>query len=215
MLPDHRLGDLDRSRAARRAPGRPRRPASRSSAAPGASKPAVKASTGSLFSRAISVSNGGAVDAAGQEHAVRHVAALVQVDAFLQRAVEPGQRRVLVDVLRRRPRAWQLMRRRSRTWPSAQVSVSPGSTRWMPWKMVSAPVVNCSCSSSSRAAGRTARWHQPGLQQRLRLRGEGQARSDLRDVERLDAERVARQRHACGCARSWMAMAYMPRSCCA
>ena len=53
------------------------------------------------------------------------------------------------------------MRRRSITWPSAQVSVSPGSKRWMPSKIVSVPVVNWSCSSSSRAAGRTSRSTRP------------------------------------------------------
>ena len=86
-------------------------------------------------------------------------------------------------------------RRRSSTWPSAQVSVSPGSRRWMPSKIVSVPVVNCNCSSSSRAAGRTDARHQARLQQRLRFRGERQPAGDLGDIQRLDAERVARQRH--------------------
>ena len=61
------------------------------------------------------------VDAARQEHAVRHVAALMQIDAFLQRAVQPVQRRVLVDVLRPALGDRGETRRRSRMWPSAQV----------------------------------------------------------------------------------------------
>jgi len=43
---------------------------------------------------------GRAVDPAGQKHAVRHVAALVQIDAFFQRTVKAGQRRIFVDVFR-------------------------------------------------------------------------------------------------------------------
>ena len=87
------------------------------------------------------------------------------------------------------------MRRRSSTWPSAQVSVSPGSNRWMPSKIVSVPVVNCSCSSSSRAAGRTARATSPASSSACGSEAKARPVLDLGDVERLDAERIARQRH--------------------
>ncbi len=47
---------------------------------------------------------GRAVDAAGEEHAVGHVAALMQFDAFHQGLIQALQRGVLVDVLGRRGR---------------------------------------------------------------------------------------------------------------
>jgi hypothetical protein len=60
--------------------------------------------------------------------------------------------------------------------------------------MVSAPVVNCSCNSSSRAAGRTSRRTSPASSSACG--SEAKARPwSICDVERLDAERIASQRH--------------------
>jgi hypothetical protein len=64
----------------------------------------------------------------------------------------------------------------------------------MPGKIVSAPVVNCSSSSSSRARIDAPR-DEPGLEQRARLGGEGEPVPRLSHGERLDAERIAREHH--------------------
>ena len=64
----------------------------------------------------------------------------------------------------------------------------------MSGKMVRRPVVNCICSISSRACGRTSRRDEAGREQRLRFGGEGDAAGDLGGVERLDAERIAGER---------------------
>ena len=61
--------------------------------------------------------------------------------------------------------------------------------------MVSAPVVNWICSSSSRAAGRTARFTIPAASSACGSEAKARPAAVLREVERLDAERVARQRH--------------------
>ena len=106
----------------------------RSSAAPGASKPAVKAITGLSFSRAIRVGCR-AVDAAREEHAIGHIAALVQHDALLQRGIQPGQRRFLARWPRGRPRAARRGGGVRVTAPSAITTVSPGRMRRMPSKI--------------------------------------------------------------------------------
>ncbi len=168
----------------------------RSSAAPGTSNPAVKASTGSVVQPRHQRQDGGAVDAAGQEHAVGHVAALVQVHRSAQRRVQPGQRRLLADLLGRAGRQRSQRAARSTTWPSTTRSVSPGSTRWMPGKIVSAPVVNCICSSSSRAAGRTRALARPAASSACGSEAKASPSGIVAVVQRLDAERVARQRHA-------------------
>ena len=63
----------------------------RSSFAPGASKPQVKAVTGRVFSRAIRVAMAARIDAPGQEQAVGHVRPLVDGDAVFQHRVEAGE----------------------------------------------------------------------------------------------------------------------------
>ena len=77
--------------------------------------------------------------------------------------------------------------------PLATTTVSPGSTRRMPAKIVSRPVVNCSCSSSLRAWRTSSAATRPPANQALRLGGEGEALGGLGVIERLDAERIARQ----------------------
>ena len=62
--------------------------------------------------------------------------------------------------------------------------------------MVCAPVVNCICSSSSRAAGRSPRSTSPAASSACGSEAKAIPPSITRGVERLDAERVARQRHA-------------------
>ncbi len=97
----------------------------------------------------------GRIDAARQEHAERHVGALVDADTFHQRRIEAGERLVFGD--RQRPASGKAARRRRSTIrPRRTTTVSPGRTRLMPAKIVSRPVVNCICSSSSRAVCNSA-----------------------------------------------------------
>ena len=76
----------------------------------------------------------------------------MQVHAAHQRRVQPLQRRLLADRLR------PALRQRRHPAPVQHMPVRhpdasrPASTRSIPGKMVAAPVVNCICSSSSRAA---------------------------------------------------------------
>ncbi len=136
-----------------------------------------------------------AVDPARKEHPVRDVAALVQVDAFLERPIEPLQRGVLADVL-----GAGVGQRRQ---PVAAEHMPIGAGQRLPRQD---PVD--ALEDGVRAGGelelqqlgpggrpQTPR-HEAGFEDRPRLRGEGQAAGDLGGVERLDAERVAGQRHA-------------------
>ena len=81
----------------------------------------------------------------------------------------------------------------------------------MPGKIVSAPVVNCICSSSSRAAGRTARSTRPaansacGSEAKASPPGIVAVYSGLMPNGSRDSVRLR-------VARSWIAMAYMPRN---
>jgi hypothetical protein len=76
----------------------------------------------------------------------------VQPDALDQGNVEPGERLGLAQ--RRRPNSGSPERwRRSTIRPWRTTTVSPGSTRLMPAKMVSRPVANCICKSSLRTDG--------------------------------------------------------------
>ena len=121
-------------------------------------------------------------------------AALMQIDTFLQRAIEPRQRLVFVDVLRT---AFGNVRD---TAAIEDVPVGAGD-RFARQQTLDALEDRFRAGGELQlqqllARGRTdgAR-RQAGLQQRLRLGGEGQAVAGLRDVERLDAEWVAGQRH--------------------
>ena len=134
---------------------------------------------------------------AGQEHAVRHVAALVQVDALLQRAVEADDCRLLVDLLRR---AF------GQGGDTVALQHPPVGAHQRLAGQHAADALEDGFGAGGEldlqqfvAGGLTQRpWHDAGLQQRPRLRGEGQAGGGLGGVERLDAERIARQRYRAG-----------------
>ena len=106
------------------------------------------------------------------------------------------------------------MRRRSSTRPSAQTSVSPGSTRLDALEDRFGAGRELDLQQFVARGGTQRPRHHAGLQQRLRLGGEGEAGGGLGDVERLDAERVACQRHRAGGAvvdRDAIHAAQMPR----
>ena len=110
-----------------------------------------------------------------------------------------------------RPRACAMMRRRSSTWPSAQVSVSPGSTRWMPSKIVSVPVVNCSLQQFLARRGPHCAWHQPASSSACG--SEAKARPPVWATYSGLMPNGSRVSVTVRCGRSWMAIAYMPRRC--
>ncbi len=136
----------------------------------------------------------GAVDAARQEHAVRNVAALMQIDALFQRAIQPFQRRVLIDVLRaalgdvRHTAAVQHVAVGAGQCLAGQQALDAFEDRLGTGGELQLQQL------LARRGPHHAR-HQSCLQQRLRFRGERQPAGYLGDVQRLDAERVARQRH--------------------
>ncbi len=141
----------------------------------------------------------GAVDAAGQEHPVRHLGALVQRHAFLQRAVEPGQRFRLADLLGR------ALRQGGDAGAVDHPAVGDPE-RLAGQQAADAGKDGVAAGGELQLQQLVARFrpqrplHQPGGEQRLRLRREGQAVLQLGDIERLDAERVARQRQVVGAA---------------
>ncbi len=113
----------------------------RSSAAPGTSQPAVKARTGALLSRAISASR--AELSTPPERNIPYGTSLRWCSSTLLSSAPSRRSSASVSLISSAPPSGSAGRwRRSRTWPSRQVRVSPGSTRSMPAKIVSAPVVN-------------------------------------------------------------------------
>ena len=84
----------------------------------------------------------------------------------------------------------------------------------MPSKIVSVPVVNCSCSSSSRAAGRTVRATSPASSSACGSEANASPPAICAMYSGLmpNGSRVS---VTVRCMRSWMAIAYMPRRCCA
>ena len=139
--------------------------------------------------------HGGAVHPAGQEHAVRHVAALVQIDALLQRAVQAGQGSVLGDGFRpavgqgEGAGAVQDVAVGDLQGLAGQHALDAGEDGFRPGGELHLQQL-LPCGRAQGAAD------QAGGQQGLRLGREGQAAVDLRDVQRLDAKGVAGQRHA-------------------
>ena len=95
--------------------------------------------------------------------------------------------------------------------PSAQVSVSPGSTRRIPGKIVSAPVVNWICSSSSRAAVRTARGTMPAASSACASDAKARPAGVCAVYSGL-MPNGSRASVTVRPARSWIAIPYMPRS---
>ena len=87
-------------------------------------------------------------------------------------------------------------RRRSTIRPWRTTTVSPGSTRLMPAKIVSRPVVNCICSSSSRARRSSFGATMPASINASGSEAKAKPCARLGVIERLDAERVARQHQA-------------------
>ena len=140
MLPDHGLGDLDGfvPRAERL---RHDRGAARVHQPAGASQPAVKASTGWLFSRAISAST--VALSIPPERNMPYGTSLRWCRSTLSSSARSRRVSAVSSSIVSGPPSgrWET-RRRSSTRPSEQVTVSPGSRRWMPSKIVSAPVVN-------------------------------------------------------------------------
>ena len=135
------------------------------------------------------------IDAAGEEHAEGHVRTLVQANALGQGGIEPGQGLLFTE--RRRPVFGQCRPMPALDDPplahdyrlAGQNPVDPGEDRL--------------------AAGRELHLHQlvahrphearlddAGFDQRARLGGKGKGARRLRVIERLDAERVARQNQA-------------------
>ena len=81
----------------------------------------------------------------------------------------------------------------------------------MPRKMVSAPVVNCICSSSSRAAGRRVRRTRPAASSACASDAKARPPGMWATYNGL-MPKGSRVSVTLCCARSWIAMAYMPRN---
>ena len=134
------------------------------------------------------------VDPTRKEHPIRHVAALMQIDAFLQRAIQPFQRRILIDIFR--PTF-----RHMRYAPSIQ-HVPLGTGQRLAGQQPLDAVEYRLCAGGElqlqqflARRGTHLPRHKSSLQKCLRLRSKCQSAIDLRQIERLDPERIARQRH--------------------
>ena len=174
--------------------------------------------TGSLLS-GHGGQNGGAVDAARQEQAVRHVAALVDQDGVLDDAVDRGERCASARAGARWPGRTSgpcAARRSARPRPPAFRRAGRVRCPRRSWR---GPVVNCSCSSSKAGFGphlggrdwlrRTCRAATMACGSEAKIRPSGPSRV----IERLDAEGVAAQEDVDRAPGSCSAKAYMPRRC--
>ena len=150
----------------------------------------VKAFTGRSFKRAIIASTDGGIDTAREEHAVRHVGALMQPDALLENAIEYGERGLLAD---RHDRA---MRQRLDA-PALDDAAFGDDQRLARQDARNAGEDRVAAGGELQLEQFVARLphqldrHRVRSEDRLRLRGEDQALRRLGIVKRLDAERIA------------------------
>ena len=120
---------------------------------------------------------GRTIDAAGQEHPIWHVAALMQIDTFHQRLIQPPHRGVFIDVLGRRHRD------RVDLPPLQDMAVGAGDglTRQHPLDAFKDGVGAGGELELQQFLDRRRPYralHQAGFQQRLRFRGERQPAID-------------------------------------
>ncbi len=139
----------------------------------------------------------GAVDAAGKEHTVRNVRALVQHHALGEDGIEPRQRIALVDGegrtsgQRRAPQPVDDPAALDDDGLARQYALDTGEDRLAPGGELDLHQLVAHVANEL-AIG------EAGGNERGRLGGEGETRCRLDIVERLDAEGIARQHEASG-----------------